>query len=518
MKALQHAPLFKFALAFCLGIVLESHLTHWVSVPLIGIPLYAWYVYRDHRFVSRRYELGMAGLIFLLGIGLGGGRAWVDQAQPESRSIQHFNCERVQLAGVVRGQVKTNAYGRRAWLEIFAIAQGNDCWEAQSGKVQAYFSLKDSSEMQSFDTLLVEANLRDLSSKYPDYLTYLHRNGIELAAYVKQTQVRGHQQHAKAIAWDWQQWLSGRVADLMRDSVLTGVAQGMFLGNKAHLDPEVREAFARAGLSHLLAISGLHLGIIVLVLGHLFSPLHVFRQGRKIRQVVVLAVLIWYVLITGASPAVVRAGIMFGTVVLFRLFHQRFRMLNVLAVSALGQCLYDPQIFFELGFQLSYCAVWGIVALLPKLEAWCSSPYPFLNKCYAAIGVTLTATVATTPLVVIHFGQFPTYFLLANLCTAFLSFLCVLVGFLLVLLQGIPMINEWLGWLCERLLMMLVDVCLWISELPYATIEGFSWQEKGWWMLVLQLGLCGLFMLAPKLRFSTRKGIKQLPVSPAMSG
>ena len=94
----------------------------------------------------------------------------------------------------------------------------------------------------------------------------------------------------------------------------------------------------------------------------------------------------------------------------------------------------------------------------------------------------------------------------------------MLAGFLLVLLLGVPLLNEHLAWFCERLLQMLLDLGIWIGQLPHATIEGISWQEKGWWMLLLQLGLCALFMLAPKIRLAKGTSAKSMPFPAPVAG
>ena len=223
---------------------------------------------------------------------------------------------------------------------------------------------------------------------------------------------------------------------------------------------------------------------------------------------------------TGASPAVVRAVMMLGSVLVFRLFYARYQLLNVVSLAALIQVLHNPGVIKEVGFQLSYAAVLGIVFLLPYFEKQYKTKHRWLGLIYGWIAVSLVATLATAPLIIYYFGQFPTYFLLTNLLISGFLPLLMGLGFLTVLLAGVPMAGAILGGMVEFLLHILATICTEIAALPFAVIENFSLSEKGLPALFLQVGIALLFLFAPvwkihRPRFSRKARLQ--PTSPSLS-
>ncbi|MEM7374162.1 MAG: ComEC/Rec2 family competence protein [Bacteroidota bacterium] len=504
MKALIHAPLFKFAICFVLGILSAEHLG---LLPVyIGIPALLIFclsiLIRSKRVSLWRNHL-IAIMVYLIAFGLGAGRQQVSTPFKEADALEDVNCQQIYLVGHLVSAVKTNEWGKKAWMDISAI-QIDSLWEKRSGRIQLYFASDMNLDLEEHDSLLVLASLHNIQSPHPSYLTYLHRNRVFYGAYVKAV-TEGNPRHGiQYISQSWQIRLSHKIRSLISDPDLAGIAQAMFLGDKSGLNPEVREVFAGAGLSHILAISGLHIGIIFMILTKLCSPFHLMRYGLRIKHLLVLGLLILYMFLTGCGPAVVRAVLMLGAVLLFRIGYQRYHLLNLIAIAAIVQLFVDPQQAWQAGFQLSYSAVIGIVLLLPIYERWVKCELNWLNKVYSGIGVTVIATTATTPFVWMYFGQFPTYFLLSNLLVTSLSFLVVFCGFLLVLCSHIPLINELLGICVEGLLRLLYEIALWITSLPHAVLTNFEWDHPAIGIILIQLACACGFILLPKISLRPR--------------
>ena len=498
MKSLLHAPLFKLFLSFIAGIWTAKYQLQWpIGIAFFSCLLFVYGVFRERHCLGNRWEWVLAVSVVLVFGGLGNAWYRVQTWSPVDKQVDALvNC-RAQLMGKVVSEVKENEFGRRAWLELLAYREDSMIHIAR-GRFQLYLKPEDTVSFHQGDTLLVQADVRPARSKYPSYLMWLRDHGIKYFAYSKKTIVR----HA---GFSWENYLSevqrelgDKLAATFSDSLLAGVAKAMYLGDKQALDGGVRKAFASAGLSHILAISGLHVGIVFLALSLLLAPIHRLPHGLRLKNLIILFALLSYMMITGCSPAVVRAVLMFGTILLFRIFYRPYHILNLLAISAMIQSLVSPEVVFKLGFQLSYLAVLGIVLAMPLFENYFYTSYKWLDRLYSWIGISLIATFCTTPLVWYHFGQFPTYFVVSNVLVSGMVFLIVLTGFLAILFIWLPGLNMVMGYLCEQLLKGLYFLTDMIANWPYALIQTENVWGKGLAILLIELLLTFLILFLPK--------------------
>ena len=495
MNTIHRAPLFKLCLAFVAGMLLTEYVgegIYWLG--LAAIPCFLYSLIGKKKHFSRQSENVTALLIGLSSMGLGG-LLWHGHVHSQ-HELAYLNGKEHRLLGIVDSRVKTNAYGCKAEFAVLGHFE-DSLFRPVHGKLMLYFQPGADSSIQRYDSLWVRAYIKPLNSRYPGYQRYLQRKGITQSGYVKWSKVAGSRPALGAVAVHSQTALAGRISDLIPDSNRVGLAQAMFVGEKSQLQAEHRAQFAAAGLSHILAISGLHIGIIYLVLNVLFAPLALLRHGKRLKSALILLILLGYMLLTGASPAVIRAVLMFGAILVFRMWFQRYHMLNLLAVSAFLQLLYNPTILFEVGFQLSYVAVAGIVLVYPVFESYMTG-HPILDKLYGWIGVTISASLFTTPLVIAYFGQFPTYFLLSNILASTLVFVVVLVGFMMVCLAYLPVVGELMGYLSCQLLGLLQKLAAWTAGLPHAVIDFQSLDITGLVVVALELALAGALLMLPR--------------------
>lgn len=499
MKTLQQAPLFKLSLACGAGIYLAAQVSQafvWLLIPA-GLGL-LWLIRQDRRGPIRQTERAAALCILMGMLGLGALRQQTGHVQLRTAlPLETFNCQSVMLLGQVSAPIKTTPWGRKAQVKAIAVQQDSQ-WQVVHGQVMLYLDAEQAADLMQHDTLCFTGDLRSLYSRYPGYLAYLHGQGVHHSARADRVQVGGHPLTLAALAYRWQKMAVSSLDRVIDDAGVQGLAEAMFLGEKRKLERAQREAFAAAGASHILAISGLHVGLIFTLLQWLLTPLLRLPQGERMRSGIILMVLLTYMVLTGAAPAVSRATLMLSLMLLLRMCYQRFDRLNLVAAAALIQMMADPGVVFEVGFQLSYAAVLGIVLMLPAFERQFDARPGFMSKLYGVIGVSLVATLATAPLVVWYFGQFPTYFLITNLLISLFASVLVMVGFLTVALSACPWVGEWLGVFCTRLLRLLDLICRSMADLPHAVIDDFSWQEKGLPLLALQLLLTFLALAAPR--------------------
>jgi len=297
-----------------------------------------------------------------------------------------------------------------------------------------------------------------------DYKGFLSRKGITARQFIPEGKSKiisaGSNRSFYFFADDLRESLSDLLEKHIPQKSSLPIARALLLGQKNQLDRSTRQAYSEAGVMHILAVSGLHVGILVAVLLFLIKPLKLSGIARK-SCLLVLVLVIWtYATITGLSPSVVRASVMFTLIVLGQLRDRKPPIFNILAFSAILMIALNPGVITEVGFQLSYLAVAGIVLLQPLIvRVW----YPksrILEYLWQLGAVSIAAQLATFPLSVWYFHSFPVWFLPANLLVIPITFLIMQVGIPMLLIGWMPFLGKALGWVVGSL----IQVELWILE------------------------------------------------------
>ena len=275
--------------------------------------------------------------------------------------------------------------------------------------------------------------------------------------------------------------LPERACALLKDLIATipyphgssaGIVQALMTGDRSGLDRETTAAFRASGASHILALSGLHLGIIYLIIRKVFGLLGNSPAARKVRSAVTLAATGFYTLMTGAGPSVVRAFLYVCVSEAASLdTGRRKHPAGILLAALTLQLAFTPPVIASVGFQLSYLAMLGITLLLPRLQAWYPEPRTRLEKAdpmrkvWNAAALTISCQVFTAPLAWIRFHTFPKYFLLTNLLSLPLSGAVMLTSVLTLALTATGACPYWLVRADDALIEVLVFVLKTISSL-----------------------------------------------------
>jgi len=269
----------------------------------------------------------------------------------------------------------------------------------------------------------------------------------------------------------WREYLSELMAEHL-DGDFLGVAQALLLGDKDNLTDDVMRSFSNTGAMHVLAVSGLHVGLILIVLNAILSKFSRFVPKRNALLFSIL--LIWvYGFVTGASPAVMRAVFMFSVVAIGDLSGRKSSGTISLCISAIVLSAIDPWVMFDIGFQLSFLAMLGVFLLYPKIKGLIVVKSKYLLWFWDGNAVGLAATAFTTPLTLFYFYQFPNYFLLANVGVMVFGFLVLLAGIIFLASSPIPVISSLVAILfCFTILGLLLWVG-WVEKLPGSVSGGF---------------------------------------------
>ncbi len=232
----------------------------------------------------------------------------------------------------------------------------------------------------------------------------------------------------------------------------------LVLGERQDLSPQLRQNYIDAGVIHILAVSGLHVGILMLLVQFLLKPLGNRRKMRIIRLVLVLSVIWLFAAIAGFSPSILRAATMFTFLQIGTTFGQRRSGYNALIASALVLLLIKPQLLFEVGFQLSYAAVFFIMWLYPKIEILWSPKSKILRYYWQLVCVSLAAQVGVLPLSLYYFHQFPGLFLAANIVVLPALGFVLIFGIVIFVLLSIGLLPEFLLNFYDLLLQLMNNI------------------------------------------------------------
>ncbi|QEE49236.1 ComEC family competence protein [Flavobacterium alkalisoli] len=199
------------------------------------------------------------------------------------------------------------------------------------------------------------------------------------------------------------------------DKATLNFLNALLLGQRQDLDPVLTETYASAGVMHILAISGLHIAILFYIISFLLKPLHYFhKKGRLLRLILLLSSLWIFAIISGLSPSVVRAVIMFSFISIGQYINRDTHPINSIAVSMLLILVVSPNQLFDVGFQLSYTAVIAIVLFKPLYKNFKPSRYRVINYLLEITLISAIAQVSLLPFCLYYFKQFPGLFILSN--------------------------------------------------------------------------------------------------------
>lgn len=228
---------------------------------------------------------------------------------------------------------------------------------------------------------------------------------------------------------------SGLIKSGFEDDVLS-IINALLLGQRQTIDKSIYNNYVNSGTIHILAVSGLHVGIILLILNFIFKPLLLLKHGRIIRPLIIVTLLWLFAIVAGLSPSVTRAATMFSIISIAMHLKRPTNIYNTLAISAFFILIIKPTFLFEVGFQMSYLAVLGIVSIQPILYKLWQPKYWIFDMPWQILTVTIAAQIGVLPISLFYFHQFPGLFFISNLVV--IPFLEAILGLgLLVIVMAL---------------------------------------------------------------------------------
>jgi competence protein ComEC len=241
-------------------------------------------------------------------------------------------------------------------------------------------------------------------------------------------------------------WVLHAIRKNLSDPIDAGLTEALLIGYKEDLDSSLQESYTNTGVSHIIAISGMHLGLIFYLLDLLTGTVANKRISKLLAIGMTLPLLWVFSLLTGASASVLRSVLVFTFLIIGNLLNKRKSSINSLMASCFVLLLINPKIIYDIGFQLSYAAVLSILIFEPLISKLLFLKNKMLHYLWSMISITLAAQILTTPFVLLHFKQFPVFFLFTNLVAVPISSLILLLAILLcvfeILLLNTSMVSK----------------------------------------------------------------------------
>lgn len=329
------------------------------------------------------------------------------------------------------------------------------------------------------DILLIPAVYYALEPPYNpgefDFKLFMENREIYFQSYVKRNQflvLNGNAGNSViSFALSFRKKLINKYNTYLPDQDAAALASTLILGYRTDLNKDVIEAYSKTGTMHVLSVSGMHVGILFLVLSFLLRPMDKNKALILLRILFIIAAIWFYSLISGFSSPVCRAALMISFVVIGKALNKNQNSYNLIAISAFFLLLYYPNYLFDVGFQLSYLAVCGLVYFHPKLYHSFYFGNKFFDYVWSYSALSIAAQLATFPLSLYYFHQFPLYFLLSNLLIVLPVTIIMYSGILLLAIPFKSILFP-LGEFLSGLINLTNDILFRIENLPFSSISG----------------------------------------------
>lgn len=474
-------PLFKPLIAFVFGIVFGKwiDLTQIVYLPYVLVCTFLLLLMTQCKICTTYRNQLFSTFYYILMFGL-----WLISTNKPTTNLSHFaNSVAVQYIGVVDDEPIVKEKTIRFPLRVIHAVDSNTS-KSVSGRLMITI-LRDSlidQVLKYGDAIVFQNKITETSAPLNpyefDYKSYLvnkqvwHQCFLKAGDYKMIAVGKGNGVLDKSLYI--RKKLIARFKRYLHNEEAFQIAIALIFGYRSEVDDSTLDAFRNTGTIHVLSVSGLHVSLVFGLLTLLLIGLDRIKYGKLIRCVFIFIAIWGYVILTGMSPPIMRAGIMISFFIVSTISKRRQISVNTLLASALFILLLSPQYLFDVGFQLSYAAILGILLLFPILkELWCPSNRwgrLVVEYCY----VSIAAQLFTLPFALYYFGQFPIYFLLANLFIAIPSTVIMYLGIFLAVIP-FDIISVFLGYLLDWIIVFSVEGLRFIAHLPMSVFRGIVW-------------------------------------------
>ena len=370
------------------------------------------------------------------------------------------------LAMVVK--IETTSVERKGYTS--AEAKIEECEDGSLDSRKVVVWCDSLTKFRAGDHLRLTTSIRPFRAEQEQYARLMHHRGFIGSISVNH---RATYEYIPAERRTLHDWAVERLQGALSDSDGRAVVLAMATGERGDVSPELRQSYSASGASHLLAVSGLHIGIAFMLINILLLPLVMLRYGNLLRSILAIAFIWLYVWLCGMSPSAVRAAIMFSLLQFSLSSLREYASINILAGTAFLMLAFDSHLLFDISFQLSFVAVAGIVLWAMPLYRLCSTRFRVINMLVGVLLVGIVSTLATMPLVANTFSTISLVGILINPAIILLANIVVLTGIIALALPFMGVVAEFSASLQNR-------IVEWAASLPYGHFN-ISFSEGTMW-------------------------------------
>ena len=518
MKLLNFSVI-KLTLCLIIGILIGHYLSP--SLLFIVLSLVVLFVCLSVVFIYNSYKtnqnpwFGILAFLSMIFIGI-----LIFQLQDERLSTDHYIHSKTDLASSnalvfkIRKKLKPDAYNYKFIAEVVSIN-----YKPHSGQLLLNIS-KDSTDLDFGvdDLFFTSASLTEVQKpRNPyqfDYNTYLQQRQVYHQTYLEPSELFQLDSEKTSIYGYADEFRSNVNRTLIAsgfEKESLSIINALLLGQRQDIDATIYNNYVNAGTIHILAVSGLHVGIILLILQFVLKPLVYIKNGRTI-QIVITVIALWsFAIVAGLSPSVTRAVTMFSVIAIAMHLKRPTNIYNTLTISAFIILLFKPIYVFDVGFQMSYLAVLAIVSFQPIFYRLWKPKFWAIDKLWQIFTVTLAAQIGVVPISLYYFHQFPGLFFISNL--VIIPFLGLILGtgilvIALALLNSLPKflvdtfsfiiesLNAFIAWIAQFESFLLRDIPISLLQVlvAYLGIAGLLWVIKQKSLTALNLFLTSIVL------------------------
>lgn len=423
---------------------------------------------------------GVATFVLIFATGLFTGFYSIPENQPDHYIQKEESDEKILFARVsISEELKPSAFSSRYLAKVEELLSDASRLPVK-GKLLLNIK-EDSLQLQPGNEILIPWKPEEIGPPLNpfqfSYRNYMQNLGVKRQINLQPVHIRllrGENDNIKAFAWNLREELINSLKKHDFDKDELAIFQALILGQRRDIDDKLYEDYAATGAIHILAISGLHIGILLLLLNSLLRPLERLRYGKYIKPISVIVLLWAFALLVGLSPSVVRAVTMFSFIAIGLQLKRKTSTLNSLFISLFFLLLINPLYIFQVGFQLSYLAVFSIIVFQPFIYGLFSPKFRIPDYFWKIVSVSLAAQIGVLPLSLFYFHQFPGMFLLTNLVVLPVLGFILGLGILVILLAFIDLLPEILAEFLEIVLNLLNTFISKLAEVDSLVFTGID--------------------------------------------
>jgi len=505
--SIKEVPFFRLLIPFVAGIACQYWLvifsfsiwTYALVLLLLGLVFTSFLLASHWRF---RWIFGISMNVFLFFFGI-----VITIKQPVSDKLSVNSRNRAIVYLLDNPQLRTKSV--RVPIEVRYLQSTNSWWSIDE-KMLVYFDIRDSlASNLSYGSILavdiVPQPITQSGNPYQfNFKKYLSDRGVHYTAYLKPGKWEFIGNEGVGIKRQALH-LRDKLVLMFKSYGLSGdelaVACALTLGYQDLLDDELRQVYSSSGAMHILSVSGLHVGILYILLSFLLSFLDKRNFTRAIKAITLLMFLWFFALLTGLPPCVQRSALMFSFVVISDFFNRKSNIYNTLAASAFVLLVINPYNLLDIGFQLSYLAVISIVFFYPYIYRMIYVKNWMLDKVWSLIAVSIAAQFGTFSICLFYFNQFPNYFLLANLIAIPLSTIALYLSVFLIIVSPISALAGFIGKVFSFTISLLNHGLEYVEKLPYSVSEGIHISALQMFAVLGLILFLSIYLLSKRVKY-----------------